>query len=216
MFTTADLLKNYEAKKAAIKARLAEFRAVGRNATDAQLFAELAFCLCTPQSKARAADAAIKDLLKSGALLTGGFSDLSRVLEKNGVRFPGNKANFIVEARYHLMREGFGMRQLLKRFDSSPITFREWLVNNVKGLGYKEASHFIRNIGRGEQLAILDRHVLKNLADYDAISEIPDSLPPKRYLEIEEKMRGFATKIEIPLAELDLLFWSEETGEIFK
>ncbi|GAJ17855.1 unnamed protein product, partial [marine sediment metagenome] len=27
------------------------------------------------------------------------------------------------------------------------IKLREWVVKNFKGLGYKEASHFLRNIG---------------------------------------------------------------------
>jgi len=38
----------------------------------------------------------------------------------------------------------------------------EWLVKNLTGLGYKEAGHFLRNIGSGK-IAILDRHILRNL-----------------------------------------------------
>ena len=84
------------------------------------------------------------------------------------------------------------------------------------GLGYKEASHFLRNIGLGEEFAILDRHILRNLARLKVIPEVPVSITKKRYLEIEEKLRRFAADIGIPVAELDLLFWSKETGWIFK
>lgn len=84
------------------------------------------------------------------------------------------------------------------------------------GFGMKEASHFMRNIGLFEDIAILDRHILKNLIEYDVISEIPKTLTVKIYLEIEQKMKEFAEKIKIPFTELDLLFWSEETGHVFK
>jgi N-glycosylase/DNA lyase len=84
------------------------------------------------------------------------------------------------------------------------------------GFGLKEASHFLRNIGSEFDLAILDRHIIKNLLRYGVIDEIPKSLTKKQYLMIEERMKKFSKKIGIPLAELDLLFWSEETGEIFK
>ncbi len=102
---------------------------------------------------------------------------------------------------------------MLKRTKETEL--REWLVKNIKGYGYKEASHFLRNIGF-EELAILDRHVLKNLKNYGVIEEVPKSLTPKKYKEIEEKMRRFSKSVDIPISHLDLLFWSNETGEIFK
>ena len=80
----------------------------------------------------------------------------------------------------------------------------------------KEASHFIRNIGLGKELAILDRHILRNLLKFEVISNIPRTLGKKTYLHIESKMKEFSNKIDIPMSDLDLLFWSEETGEIFK
>ena len=93
---------------------------------------------------------------------------------------------------------------------------REWLVQNVKGIGYKEASHFLRNIGFGEELAILDRHILKNLKFFGAIEEIPRSLPRKKYFEIEKKMKKLAEKVKISMSHLDLVLWYKETGEVFK
>ena len=95
------------------------------------------------------------------------------------------------------------------------MELREWLVKNVNGLGWKEASHFLRNIGvRG--LAILDRHIFKHLVRLHVIRAVPKSLTKKRYLTIEKKWHRFAKDIGISLDELDLLFWSMETGEIRK
>ena len=93
---------------------------------------------------------------------------------------------------------------------------REWLVENVKGLGYKEASHFLRNIGLGEDLAILDRHILKNLVLLGVIAKVPGSPTKRIYLEIEKEMAAFSEKAGIPMRELDLLLWYKEAGEVFK
>jgi len=92
------------------------------------------------------------------------------------------------------------------------IRFQE----QVLGLGLKETSHFLRNIGFGENLAILDVHVLRNMLKYGVIKKVPGNMSKKTYLELEEKLAKFSRKIKIPMAELDLLFWSRETGEIFR
>jgi N-glycosylase/DNA lyase len=92
---------------------------------------------------------------------------------------------------------------------------RDWLVENVDGLGLKEASHFLRNTGVFGH-AILDRHVLKNLVKMGVISEIPKSLGRKNYLVIEEKFKRYAAESGFSVEELDLLFWSDETGFVFK
>jgi N-glycosylase/DNA lyase len=93
---------------------------------------------------------------------------------------------------------------------------REWLVANVKGLGWKESSHFLRNIGFLE-LAIIDRHILKHMLRCGAIDAIPKSIGTRRaYLELEERFRALAEASGLPLQELDLLFWSFEEGSVRK
>ena len=105
-----------------------------------------------------------------------------------GVRFGRNKAEYIILARRKFMEEG-SIRKIIDGWDDS-FTAREWLVKNVKGMGYKEASHFLRNIGKGENLAILDRHILKNLLLLGVIEKIPSSISKRRYYEIEKKMKN--------------------------
>jgi N-glycosylase/DNA lyase len=214
MIPELDLKKSYENKKHKIRERLLDFKKVW-DKSDEEIFAELSFCLLTPQTKARAADMAIKYLVKTGILFSGNKNQIYRILNSYGIRFPENKANYIVEVKEFFKKNGkIDIKNKLE--NGSVFDKREWLVNTVKGFGLKEASHFLRNIGLGFDLAILDRHIIKNLLRYDVIDEIPKSLTKKQYLMIEEKMKEFSKKIGIPLAELDLLFWSEETGEIFK
>ncbi len=213
LMSREELLKLYEMRKNEIKQRLADFREVMK-LTDEQIFAELTFCLFTPQSKARTCDLAVKRLVESNILLKGDRKQIERYLE--GVRFPENKSKYLVENRNFFMKDGrISIKNQLKSFHSSNQA-RDWLVKNVKGFGYKEASHFLRNIGLGENLAILDKHILKNLHEFGVINEIPKSITPKKYFEIEKKMKKFAEEIGIPFAELDLLLWSKETGEVFK
>jgi N-glycosylase/DNA lyase len=136
--------------------------------------------------------------------------------ELSMVRFRYKKAKYIIEARKTFSSNGqVSIKPKIEKLVKNKNE-RDWLVRNVKGIGYKEASHFLRNIGLGEKFAILDRHVLKNLKLLEIIKEIPEFLSKKRYLEIENKMKNFADIIKIPLSHLDLLLWYKETGKIFK
>ncbi|MBN1526469.1 MAG: N-glycosylase/DNA lyase [Candidatus Omnitrophica bacterium] len=207
------LLSEYRRKKPLIRKRLREFRQAFKK-NERAIFEELCFCILTPQSKAFNCDRAVKELARMDLLHAGDAEAIRDVLRRL-VRFHNNKASYIVGARGALNVGGCGSLKRLLR-THTPFDAREWLVENVKGLGYKESSHFLRNIGLGKDLAILDRHILKNLKRYGAISHVPFSLNRKAYLEIEEEMKRFCGKISIPLEELDLLFWSQETGAIFK
>ena len=89
------------------------------------------------------------------------------------------------------------------------------MVENFKGIGYKEASHFLRNIGF-KGYGILDKHIINCLFELGVIKE---AIPPKNkrdYLEIEEKMKKFSEKIRIDFDELDLVLWSFKTGKVLK
>lgn len=207
------LISEYKKRKDLIRKRLKEFSAVHKS-KDEDIFSELCFCLFTPQSKAVYCDKAVKELKYSGLLLKGDEGAIGNILRGN-VRFHNKKAAYLVGAR-EFFKEGKGLA-LKGRLDAAD-TFgtREWLVRNIKGLGYKEASHFLRNIGLGKDIAIIDRHILKNLKKYGAIKSIPPSISRSNYISLEGAMRDFSKKVKIPMEELDLLFWSAQTGFIFK
>ena len=198
-------LKGFESRKEKINSRLEDFSNIDK--TDSgQIFEELAFCLLTPQSKAKNADQSIRNLVENNLLFYGTSEEIQNKL--TGIRFHITKSKRIVDARKTFANF---------KFDYSNIfVLRTEIAKSFKGIGYKESSHFLRNIGFGKDIAILDRHILKNLVKVNIIEEVPKTLTPKKYLEIEEKMRIFCQKIGINMAQLDLLFWSEETGEIIK
>ena len=208
-----ELKQKYEKRKDEIKQRLQEFLEV-KNESDERIFSELAFCLCTPQSKATNAWKAIEALSKNNLLYTGSAEQLKPFM--NTVRFNENKSKYIELARKIFTNSD--RLEIKKFFQQLGSTFemREWLVENVYGMGMKEASHFLRNTGLAFDLAILDVHILKNLQKYGVNEEIPKTLSKKIYIEIENKMKKFSEQIDIPFPELDLLFWAEETGFIFK
>lgn len=205
----------YPPVKKEIVSRLKYFKEIWKRGDEEDIFTELVFCLLTPQSKAKSCDNAVGCLLEKDLMIRGNKGKIAQVL-KGKVRFHNTKAKNIVKARKLFTEKNkIVVKQLLTQFADVRET-REWLVRNVRGLGYKEASHFLRNIGYGEELAILDRHILKNLSAIGVIEEIPSSLSKERYLRIERKMIEFSEKIKIPLSHLDLLLWYKETGEIFK
>ncbi len=204
----------YSDIKDKIKSRLNEFRQIGRTGRDEDIFAELVFCLLTPQSKAKTCWTAVQTLVNKNLLLKGDESQI--YTELKGVRFKYRKAEYVVIARKQFSGEGkISIKFQIGQFRDN-FKMREWLVHNIKGVGYKEASHFLRNIGYGENLAILDRHILKNLVLFGVIKEFPNSLSKSKYLLIEKKMKEFAEAVNIPMSHLDFVLWCKETGEIFK
>ena len=204
----SSLLLLYESKKADIKKRLEDFRNVWLKSNDRELFAELAFCLCTPQSKASASELAIKRASSTNILFVGRPEDIEPYLTQTGVRFAKHKSNYIAEAREYFRKNGeIKIKQKLNTEDI--LGLRNWLAENIKGLGMKEASHFLRNIGFGKDVAILDRHILRSLVKYKVIPEVPKTISKQKYLEIEHKVREFSKQANIPLDALDMVFWSE-------
>ncbi|MGQ9719328.1 MAG: N-glycosylase/DNA lyase [Nitrososphaerales archaeon] len=203
----------YYRKKDDIQKKLSEFKGV-LDESDERIFAELTFCLCTPQSKAITCWEVVLSLMRRRLLFEGSEEQIRPFL--NPIRFGDNKARYIVNARNLFTKDGnLRIKERMMPFND-PFSLREWLVKNVLGMGMKEASHFLRNIGLGSNLAILDRHILKNLKKHGVIKEVPKSMTRKAYLDTEKKMRDFSNRINIPMDELDLLFWSEETGVVFK
>jgi N-glycosylase/DNA lyase len=190
------------------------FADVWKEGTEEEIFAELIFCLFTPQSKAVTCWAAVKTLADKNMIFDSTAEDIANTI--SGVRFKHNKAKYVVEARdFFTENEKIKIKEKLASFNDI-YELRKWLIANVKGIAYKETGHFLRNIGIGKDLAILDRHILRNLKVYRAIEEFPKNLNVKTYLEIEKKMQGFAKETGIPMSHLDMLFWCKNTGGIFK
>ena len=191
--------------KSLVEARLKEFKAVGKG-TNNQIYKELCFCTLTANFDA-GKSIAIQEKVGNGFLKLS-KKQLEKELRKQGYRYP-NRAAYILESRKH--KDGLRTR-LKSSKDESEL--RQWLAENVKGLGFKEASHFLRNIGF-ENLAIVDFHIVDFLSKHKLI-EKPKTMTKKRYLEIESVLKKIAEKLNMSLAELDLYLWYLETGKVLK
>ena len=171
-------------------------------------FSELCFCLLTANSTAEAG-IKIQKALGRG-FLTLPEARLKMKLRALGYRFPNKRAEYIVAAR--------PLAKTLKRtilsFPSAEDA-REWLVKNVKGIGYKEASHFLRNVGILD-LAILDRHIINQMHSHGLVESIPSSVTPKYYLEAEKAFSRISEKCGLPPGEADLYVWYLQTGKVLK
>lgn len=213
-----ELLKNikdiHEVIKLKIDERIQEFKMIGNESSEEEFFCELVFCLMTPQSKAKSCGAALEILKEKNLIFKGEAEEISN--EINIVRFKNNKARYIVEARKNFTENGNIVLKSKLNEIKDVYDKRKWLVDNIKGLGYKEASHFLRNVGYGEKIAILDRHILKNLMLLGVIENIPKTLSPKIYLDIEKKLLDFSKEIFISPDHLDFVLWYKEAGDVYK
>lgn len=127
---------------------------------------------------------------------------------KGLVRFHNVKAGRIVMLR----RQIEGIHAWLAAADPGEApALRDRLTREVKGFGFKEASHFLRNVGfRG--LTIPDVHVLRRLSALGLIEDDGRSLTPRVYREVDAAMRRYAEMLGADIDELDALWWSRGSG----
>ncbi len=223
------LLEEYEKRKHAIKRRLKDFQTFyhkpvvweyknkimhlipSAKTDDERLFEELSFCILTANGTAETGMNCInkiRDILMKAT---------SRKIQKRLIgscRFH-NRAEYIVHNREFLKKKyNFKLKQLIEKFNNKQ-ELRDFLVVNIKGFGYKESSHFLRNIGF-KGYAILDMHIISSMKEFSIISNIPKTITPRKYLELEQSYLNWAKEIGIDSDELDLLLWGRRTGRILK
>ncbi len=189
-----------------IRNRINEFEQFQKR-ENKDLFQELSFCLLTANFNA-AKSIIIQEEIRGG-FLTLEKNELIKKLKEFGHRFPNNRAKYILDARKHIST----LKETLKSFENEK-ELRNWLVNNVKGLGMKESSHFLRNVGY-KNLAIIDFHIVDLLVKEDLIGR-PKTITKKKYLEIEQVLEKVGKESNLNLAELDLYLWFMETGKVLK
>lgn len=203
----AECIKNWHKLHCrAIKSRLKEFR---KPLSDSEIFRELCFCILTANASAMMGLNTIK---AAGDSIFTATADRLAEIFKGKHRFYRKRAEYIVVTREYLKQEfGFKLKKLLDSFDT-PAARRRFFAENpgIKGIGYKEASHFLRNIGYSGY-AILDKHILNCLREAAVITA-----EDKKYIEIEQKMKLFARALKINIDELDFVLWSYKTGKILK
>lgn len=187
-----------------IDLRMNEFKAFQESSIN-EIFKEMCFCIMTANCSAEKC-IEVHNGIGDGFLKLN-EEGLSKKFRDLGYRFPNLRANYIIESR---KKKDF----LEEKLKTNEGDLREWIVKNIKGLGYKETSHFLRNIGY-KNYAIIDFHIIDLLVKYKLI-EKPKTLTKKKYLEIEEILKVIASQLNFNLAELDLYLWFSETGKVLK
>ncbi len=236
LISLVENLKSSQIKKV-IDSKIKEFSKLGKSSSN-EIFKELCFCIMTANFSAQGG-IKIQNAVNDG-FLTLSKKELAKKLSELGHRFPNTRAKYIFEARNkffsHSSKRGQmkarkykdNIKEILNNFKNE-LDASEWIVKNIKGIGMKEASHFLRNIGY-KNLAIIDFHIIDLLARNNLIesrnSATPSklgrrnqkskSLTPKKYLEIEDLLREIAEKTNLSLGELDLYLWYKETGKVLK
>ncbi|MFH0868270.1 MAG: N-glycosylase/DNA lyase [Candidatus Woesearchaeota archaeon] len=227
-----NLKKEYSIKKNKIAKRLKEFdrfynepyswfyennkmelRKVDKNG-DERIFEELCFCILTANTSAEMGLKAIDSI--RDLLINGTAEQMTKRLE--GIyRFNTLRPAYIIHTRNYLNIFNFKLKDKIESLKDNINELRDFFAFNkgIKGLGYKEASHFLRNIGF-KGYAILDKHILNSLLEFHVIDEIKMPLTSRVYYDIEQKMKLFSNEIDIPMDDLDLLLWSRRTGRILK
>ncbi len=184
-----------------VEQRIRDFGALGKRSRE-ERFSELAFCILTANFTAEGGARIQRELGRE--VLTLPEAELARRLKELGHRFPNARAHYIVEARKHL--------PLIDGLPADGRKAREKLLA-IKGLGMKEASHFLRNTGYRD-VAIVDRHILNLLNERGLVER--GTLTPGKYMEIERLLEFMAKELGTDLARLDLYLWYLKTGKVLK
>lgn len=140
-------------------------------------------------------------------LATPQFAPLKKNGEFRSYRFPNSKANVICQAGNWLKAScDFNIEQLIEK---DPRRSRDKFLR-CPGIGYKTASWFLRNIGFGQNLAILDVHICRTLKEFQII---PSNLNvPSDYLLIEKIYCETCVEIGARADSLDLILWEWARG----
>ncbi len=212
--TIEKIVRAHGERRDEIRRRLGEFEAIWKDADDSKLWEEMVYCFFTGGCSARMglnAIDAVRPLLDSGSQ-----PEIAKAL--SGVhRYPNARARYVFASRNFLREHcNLELRRKLESFDCR-LERRDWLVREkgIKGLGYKEASHFLRNVGL-KGYAILDKHVLKCLTELKIIDTPKPPNTRSKYLRVEDKLRDLTERTKIDFDEMDLVLWSMKTGQILK
>ena len=193
--------------KQLVETRLAEFQAF-KNANSHEIFKEMCFCILTAGTSAdlclRVCDEVGDQFLKVNCQ-----EEFTRLLKKSKYRFYNVRGGHLEKACIYRNN----IKDIIDSYEDER-ELRDWIVKNIRGLGYKEASHFMRNIGY-ENVAIIDFHIVDMLVDHGIIEKFK-TMTKKRYLATEKVLETIATKVDLNLAALDLYMWHHETGKILK
>ncbi len=190
-----------------------------RRMSEETLWEELVCCILSSQVPYENARATTKSLKKYGLLTSDPINNFEQQVRdvlhapitvcgrSIHYRFPNIRANQIARARKEIFRTRKALSHLV--YDSeSAEALREQLAREIPGMGLKQASMFLRNVGVSYDLAILDTHVFKYMYALNIVDPYSDHVARgPNYLGTELRLRRYADIIGYPVGCLDWAIW---------
>lgn len=201
------------------------------------IFHGLIYCLLTSlqnySGQTKGFDSLLKESISTPAEIQMDNGKLSRVLREKGILFHQQKANYIRKLAQNwenlnlLERIGLG----IKTNRDQEVHLRQSISNEIKGLGEKTSSLFLRMCG-AEYLVPIDSWMTEMLyfhgypckmprfkasrirwgtEDVLSLKQRKRGLKGKRYLQAEEFALDLAQKYGVPGYLLQLAFWTKKS-----
>ena len=190
----------------AVENRKQDFIRAGKSSPEV-IYGELCFCILTANTSAEMG-IRTQEIIGLEGFLNFDEETMRMRLKEARYRFYNVRSKFLVQSRW-IVDE---LPHIVAMKDR--IGARDYLVNNLKGIGYKEASHFLRNVGVFD-FSILDKHILNMIRkEYPERKFLVGSR--KNYLETEKTILEFADSISLEPGILDLYLWKIATGKLLK
>lgn len=122
-------------------------------------------------------------------------------------RYPNARASYISSCYCNITKEFDSFKNFLNN-NYSPSELRRIIVRNCPGIGPKQASHFLKNVGYSNELAILDRHIIKYMEMVDSTSVSIYQLGRlDNYEDIELRFINVVKNFQHPIAIVDQAMW---------
>jgi len=193
-----------------------------------KLLSELVLCILSSQEKYEVALSMMKELRKLNVLRVPKnkteFREIKSLLKltlQNPVEYKSNekiysrrlrffvkKAQYITDTIENIYLNDLTIREILGQEECIQET-RKNIINYSYGLGPKQASMFLRNIGYHTEFAVLDKHVIHymKLIGLTTVSETSFS-NISAYQKMEMKLKSYAENFDLNLLHLDLAIWT--------
>ncbi|EHP68391.1 MAG: N-glycosylase/DNA lyase [Metallosphaera yellowstonensis] len=191
--------------RARVLERVDEFK-LNKRAGESVWYRELVLCILTSNSSFFNAYKALQEL--GELIFTGSRNQIKETLRNAGYRFYNTKSEYIYRSRTVLG----SLKRIGQLAEKDTLEAREKLLE-IDGLGMKEASHFLRNVGFLD-VAIIDRHVLRYLSEHVGFQGKMTS--KRRYLELESLLKSISFTLGLEVGVLDLYIWYSITGKLAK
>lgn len=122
-------------------------------------------------------------------------------------RYPKRAASHIVESLYNIDCKYGSFKKMISSM-KTPSGLRRELIFLCPGIGPKQSSHYVKNIGLTDNVAILDRHILNYLKLIDDVDICPRQVSKiDKYEEVERRFIDKVSKFNHAVSVVDQSMW---------